>query len=96
MNDKRVTWEVGAPRSESVYDHCDALVFASLLMTLIGHCDRVKLACVAQLVNTLGLIVTEPGTEGRCCMQTIAYPFMLLHRCSGHMLLESISESDNK
>ena len=29
-------------------------------------------------------------------MQTIAYPFMLLHRCSGHMLLESISESDNK
>lgn len=96
MNDKRVVWEVGAPRSESVYDHCDALVFASLLMTLIRHCDRVKLACVAQLVNTLGLIVTEPGTEGRCCMQTIAYPFMLLHRCSGHMLLESISESDNK
>ena len=96
MNDKRVTWEVGAPRSESVYDHCDALVFASLLMTLIGHCDRVKLACVAQLVNTLGLIVTEPGTEGRCCMQTIAYPFMLLHRCSGMTLLECPSSCDRK
>ena len=24
MNDKRVVWEVGTPRSESVYDHCDA------------------------------------------------------------------------
>jgi len=89
LHPKGELWKVGPPRSESVYDHCDALVFASLLMTLIGHCDRVKLACVAQLVNSLGLMLTEPGKNGRCCLQTIAYPFMLLRHCGGDVLLRS-------
>jgi alpha-N-arabinofuranosidase len=46
--------------------------FAALL-TLINRCNRVKAACVAQLVNVIGLIMTETG--GRAWRQPIFYPF---------------------
>ena len=39
----------------------DALVFGAALLTLINRCDRVKVACVAQLVNVIGPILTETG-----------------------------------
>ena len=39
----------------------DALVFGGALLTLINRCNRVKVACVAQLVNVIGLIMTETG-----------------------------------
>ena len=51
----------------------DALVFGAALLTLINRCDRVKAACVAQLVNVIGLIMTETG--GRAWRQTIFFPF---------------------
>ena len=51
----------------------DTLVFGAALLTLINRCDRVKAACVAQLVNVIGLIMTETG--GRAWRQPIFYPF---------------------
>jgi alpha-N-arabinofuranosidase len=51
----------------------DALVFGAALVTLINRCDRVKAACVAQLVNVIGLIMTETG--GPAWRQPIFYPF---------------------
>ena len=51
----------------------DALVFGAALLTLINRCNRVKAACVAQLVNVIGLIMTETG--GRAWRQPIFYPF---------------------
>ena len=46
-------------------------------MTLLKHCDRVKIACLAQLVNAIVPIRTENTDEGgRCWAQTIFYPFM--------------------
>ena len=85
-------WTVGPRRQENIYDHADALVLASMLMTLIEHSDRVKLACLAQLINALGMIFTEPGREGRSCLQTIAYPFLLLQNCRGEKLLYQRAE----
>ena len=33
----------------------------NLLITLLRHADRVKMACLAQLVNVIAPIRSEPG-----------------------------------
>ena len=45
-----------------------------LLNTLLNHADVVKVACLAQLVNALAPIMTEPG--GRAWAQTTYWPFL--------------------
>ena len=67
-------WQTAPPLLEDVYDMADALVVGSLLNTLLRHCDRVKIACLAQLVNVIAPIMTENG--GRAWAQTIFYPFL--------------------
>ena len=51
----------------------DALVFASALLMLINRCHRVRVACLAQLVNVIAPIMTETG--GPAWRQPIFYPF---------------------
>ena len=46
-----------------------------MLITLMKHSDRVKMACMAQLVNVIAPIMTEENGPAWC--QTIYYP--LLH-----------------
>lgn len=67
-------WTVGPRREEYVFTMEDALVFGTLLTTLIRHCDRVKIACLAQLVNVCAPIMTE--NNGCAWAQTIYYPFL--------------------
>jgi alpha-N-arabinofuranosidase len=63
-----------APRLlENVASVTDAVVVGSLLITLLNHCDRITVACLAQLVNVLAPIMTEPG--GPAWRQTIFHPF---------------------
>ncbi|MFZ3570730.1 alpha-N-arabinofuranosidase [Streptomyces sp. BH097] len=63
-----------APRLlEDVYTVTDAVVFGSLLIALLRHADRVTVACLAQLVNVIAPIMTEPG--GPAWRQTTFYPF---------------------
>ena len=45
-----------------------------MLITLLKHADRVKIACLAQLVNVIAPIMTR--NNGGCWAQTIYYPFM--------------------
>ncbi len=72
--DKKVEkWTVAPPLLEDVYTFEDALVAGCLLITLLRHCDRVKIACLAQLVNVIAPIMTETG--GRAWAQTIFHPF---------------------
>ena len=72
--DKQVPRWSYAPRLlEDIYNFEDALVVGTLLITLINNSDRVKIACLAQLVNVIAPIMTED--EG-CWLQTIFYPFM--------------------
>ena len=59
---------------EDVYTFEDALLVGSMLITLLKHCDRVKIACMAQLVNVIAPIMTENG--GTAWRQTIFYPYM--------------------
>ena len=67
-------WIVGPPQLQDVYTMEDALVVGCMLNTLIRHADRVKIACLAQLVNVIPLIMTEDG--GPAWRQTIFYPFL--------------------
>ena len=67
-------WTVGPPLLEDVYTFEDALVVGCCLITLLRHADRVKIACLAQLVNTIAPIMTENG--GPAWRQTIFYPFL--------------------
>jgi alpha-N-arabinofuranosidase len=63
---------------EDTYSVVDAVVVGSLLISLLRHADRVKIGCLAQLVNVIAPIRTEPG--GPAWRQTIFHPFALTSR----------------
>jgi alpha-N-arabinofuranosidase len=68
-----------APRLiEDTYSVLDAVVVGNLLISLLRHADRVRIACLAQLVNVIAPIRTEPG--GPAWRQTSFYPFALTSR----------------
>jgi alpha-N-arabinofuranosidase len=67
-------WQVAPPLFEAPYTHEDALVVGLMLITLIRHADRVKIGCLAQLVNTIAPISTVTG--GPVWKQTTYYPFL--------------------
>ena len=58
---------------EDIYNFADALVVGEMLNAILRHADRVKVACLAQLVNVIAPIMTENG--GKAWKQTIYYPF---------------------
>ena len=73
--DKKLEKWVQAPHQlEDVYNFEDALLVGSMLITLLRHADRVKIACMAQLVNVIAPIMTSDTGAWR---QTIFYPYML-------------------
>lgn len=68
-----------APRLiEDEYTVEDAVVLGNLLMSLLRHSDRVTIACLAQLVNVIAPIRTEP--DSGAWRQTIFHPFALTAR----------------
>jgi len=67
-------WLVAPPQLEDVYNHEDALVVGCMLISLLKRADRVKMACMAQLVNVIAPIMTANG--GAAWKQTIYYPYM--------------------
>ncbi len=66
-------WEQGPEILEDNYSYLDSLAFSSMMITLLNNADRVKIACLAQLVNVIAPIFTVPG--GIAFKQTIYYPF---------------------
>jgi len=67
-------WDIAPGQLEDVYTFEDALVAGAMLITLLRHADRVKIACLAQLVNVIAPIMTRTG--GSAWAQTIFYPYM--------------------
>ena len=57
---------------EEIYNLEDALLVGGLLNTLIRRSDRVRVACLAQLVNVIAPIMTN---ENGLFRQTIYYPY---------------------
>jgi len=68
-------WQIAPALLEDIYTFEDALLVGLMLITLIKHADRVKVACLAQLVNVIAPIMTE-AVGGNAWKQTIFYPFM--------------------
>ena len=66
-------WSKAPHQLEDIYNFEDALLVGLMLISLLRRCDRVKVACLAQLVNVIAPIMTEDG--GRMFEQTIFYPF---------------------
>ncbi len=67
-------WQVAPPLAEEPYNVEDALVVGTMLISLLRHADRVRIACLAQLVNVLAPISTVTG--GTAWRQTIYWPFL--------------------
>lgn len=83
-------WCTAPHQLEDIYNFEDALLIALLLMTLLKHADRVKIACLAQLVNVIAPIMTENG--GKVWEQTIFYPFMHLSNYGrGYILVSDVN-----
>ena len=57
---------------EEIYNLEDALLVGGLLITLLRNADRVKIACLAQLVNVIAPIMTNANGLFR---QTIYHPY---------------------
>jgi alpha-N-arabinofuranosidase len=69
-------WSVARPQLEQIYNMEDALVVGGMLISLLNNADRVKIGCLAQVVNVIGPIMTEPADKGgRAWKQTIFHPF---------------------
>lgn len=68
-------WQVAPPILEDIYTYEDALLVGLMLITLMKHADRVKIACLAQLVNVIAPVMTDQN-GGPAWRQTIFYPFM--------------------
>ena len=79
-------WAVAPPLTEETYTLADALVVGTMLIALLRHADRVKIACIAQLVNALAPIQTETG--GRAWRQTTYYPFLHASRFGRGVVLD--------
>jgi alpha-N-arabinofuranosidase len=73
-NEKAVRWQEGPSFNEDIYTFEDSLLVGGMLITLLRHADRVKIACLAQLVNVIAPIMTRNG--GPAWKQTIYYPFL--------------------
>ncbi len=71
MDTKR--WQWAPAIAEDVYSLMDALVVGGLLTTIVNNADRVKMACLAQLVNALAPIHT--AANGGVLKHSTYYPF---------------------
>ena len=69
----------------------DAVVVGDLLITLLRNTDRVHSASLAQLVNVIAPIMTEPG--GRAWKQTTFHPFALTAQNASGTVLNLAVES---
>jgi alpha-N-arabinofuranosidase len=63
------------------------VVVGSLLISLLKHADRVKAASLAQLVNVIAPIMTEPN--GPAWRQTIFHPFAITSRLAAGKALRA-------
>lgn len=70
---------------EERYDFNDALAVATYLNIFTRHCDWVKMANLAQMVNAIAPIVANPDGAG---VQPIYYPFLLSSEVAFHQAVD--------
>ena len=83
-------WPEAPPILEEIYDMQDALAFGGACISLLNHADRVRCACLAQLVNVIAPIMTRTG--GPAWRQTTFWPFAQMSRHGrGHVLRAQVT-----
>ena len=88
---KPVGWPQAPRLLEEIYTLEDALLIGGMLTMLMNHADRVKVACMAQLVNVIGPIMTSPN--GPAWRQTIFHPFAQAAKWARGTVLRPVIES---
>ena len=86
-------WSEAPAILEDIYNFEDALLVGCMLMTLQNNCDRVKAACLAQLVNVIAPIMTEKN--GKAWAQPTFYPFMMASNRGRGTALKPVVECDS-
>ena len=86
-DEKLEKWVKAPHQLEDVYNFEDALLVGSMLITLLRHADRVKIACMAQLVNVIAPIMTSDTGAWR---QTIFYPYMYTSKYGRGTVLNTV------
>ena len=81
-------WQVGPPLSEELYNLEDALVVAQWMNVFLRRCDVLKIACLAQVVNTISPLTT---TRDQILRQTTFYPFVLFSNHAAGYALEPLT-----
>ncbi|WP_407399569.1 alpha-N-arabinofuranosidase [Treponema sp.] len=94
QNQKPHPWEKAPRLLEDHYSLLDALAFGGMAITLLNHSDRVKTACLAQLVNVIAPIFAEPGKGAY--RQTIYWPFHDISTYGRGIALQPVVQSENK
>jgi alpha-N-arabinofuranosidase len=88
---KAKAWEVAPPICEEQYSLLDALVLGGLGITLLNNADRVEIACLAQLVNTIAPITTDKN--GGILKQAIFDVFKYLSAYGRGVALQAKTEA---
>lgn len=82
-------WRTAPHQLEEIYTMADALVVAGMYLSLLRHCDRVHIACQAQLVNVIAPIMTCNG--GGAWKQTIFHPMEAVSRHGRGVVLRGVA-----
>jgi len=88
---KNSPWQAAPHLLEDMYTFEDAVLVGLMLIMLLKHSDRVKIACLAQLVNVIAPIMTED--HGGVWKQTIYYPFLHMSKYGRGTALQSLIET---
>lgn len=86
----RNEWPDAPHLLEDVYNFEDVLQVGGILNTFIRRSDRVRIACIAQLVNVIAPIMTEDG--GPAWRQTIYYPLYFASKYGRGYALRLVSD----
>jgi alpha-N-arabinofuranosidase len=73
------------PLLEEVYNLEDAMLAGGCLNTLLRQSDRVRVACLAQIVNVIAPLVTKPEGTLR---QSIYYPYAMVNKYARGRVLD--------
>lgn len=81
-------WGIAPALLEDHYNFEDALLVGLMLIAMLKHSDRVRMACLAQLVNVIAPIMTEQ--DGPAWKQTIFYPYLHASRYGRGIALQPV------
>jgi alpha-N-arabinofuranosidase len=86
-------WQEGPRLSEEIYNLEDALVVAQWLNVFLRRCDVLKIACIAQVVNTIAPLTVQGD---RLLRHPTFYPFVMVsNNATGQAIMPLVSAPEH-